>query len=110
MSEDVLMLLAAVMASCDALLVGALIGAPCAVDPIVVSPGTVGIGSGVAVGVGTGVGSGVGSGVGVVGLVFTDSDTDHAEFRFPAASVNLLASTETTPVVVLFAVGVKVAV
>ena len=48
---------------------------------------------------------------GVVSLVSTVMETEPAlVLALPAASVNLLASTETTPSVVLLAVGVKVAV
>ena len=48
---------------------------------------------------------------GVVSLVSTVMETEPAlVLALPAASVNLLESTETTPSVVLLAVGVKVAV
>ena len=104
------MLLTAAMASCDAVLVGALIAAPCGVVPIVFPAPAAGV-------IGRGVGIVPAAGVlllgGVVttgGTVFTAMLTDASPLGLPAASVKAPAATETTPSVVLLRVGVKVAV
>ena len=76
--------------------------------------GGAGTGAGVGSGVGAGTGSGVGSGVGVgtgAGTVSTVMLVEAASaLALPAASLNVPVATETTPGVMLFAVGVKVAV
>ena len=109
------MLLTAAMASCEALLVGALIDAPDTVDPTVVTPGTtlvVGLGAGVMLTGGVGVGRGVGITTGGTAIeVSTVIVTEAVSvLALPAASVKLPAATEITPSAVLLAVGVKVAV
>ena len=75
----------------------------------------VGVGVGVGAGAGVGVGVGVGLGEGAGGLVSTVKETEllasePSALVLPAESENLDEATEMTPLVVLSAVGVKVAV
>ena len=83
-------------------------------DAVIIRSG-VGVGSGVGEGVGEGVGVGVGAGLGAglgTGVVVSTATEScvAAVLLFPAPSVKVAAATLKVAVVVMFAVGVKVAV